>query len=84
MQLAPRPPPLRYSQRGYIADETWQAETVMNPTVWNRNEYLRRGMILGLGSYINSVRYMMNPLRWARLVLALLGRRGFEGYRDPI
>ena len=67
-----------------IPAKTWNAEIDMNPTVWNHNEYVRSGMILGMGSYINNVRYMMNPLSWARLVLVLLGRRGFEGYRDPI
>ena len=51
---------------------------------WFSNDAMRRGLVLGMGSYFNTIRFMLNPLRWARLVLVLLGRRGFEGYRDTI
>ena len=70
-----QPPPVRYSQRGWIADEHADWGRLGMP--WYRNDALRSGMVLGMGSYINTIRFMLNPLRWARLVLVLLGRRGF-------
>jgi hypothetical protein len=72
------PLPIRYSQRGWIADE--HADWGRMGMPWFRNDAMRRGMVLGMGHYFNTIRFMLNPLRWARLVLVLLGRRGFEGY----